>query len=77
MPRPQLAAKLRDEIAEIENSIQNFEYARQRMLKRKEDAVASEPVQLDRALELNQQSLDALYRQLNSARDMLARTPGR
>ena len=77
MPRPQLAAKLRDEIAEIENSIQNFEFARERMLKRKEDAVPSNGTQLDRALELNQQSLDGLNRQLHSAKDMLSRTPGR
>jgi hypothetical protein len=77
MPRPQLASKLRDEIAEMENSIQNFAYARERMLKTRERAAALECERLDRALGLNGQSLEGLYRDLTSAKEMLARTTGR
>jgi hypothetical protein len=74
MPRPQLSSKLRDKIAEVENSIRNFEYARERMLTRREAAEPSERNPLDRALALNAQSLDGLNRELTAVKDMLGRT---
>ena len=70
--RPRLAAKLRGKIAEHEQRIRNFEFARQRMLATREAANGSaEADRLDRALALNQQSLDSLYRELTAAQEKL------
>jgi hypothetical protein len=68
-----LAAKLRVKIAEHEQRIRNFEFARQRMSATRQAANGNTEVdRLDRALALNQQSLDSLYRELAAAQEKLA-----